>query len=442
MMPGLDGFALLRALRSDPRTRDVPVILLSARAGEESAIEGLDAGADDYIVKPFSGRELVARVSATLAMAQLRRETVRVEQAARVEAEEERERLYAFLLQAPAAIAVFRGQQHIVEFANPLVCQIWGRTRAQVLGKALLDALPEVRGEGFDVLLDGVRATGVRYIGTELPSTLDRDGRRDTVYWNFVYEPIRERDGAIDRIMAVATDVTEQVSMRERVEQERQQFTAMIAHELRNPLSSLLGYAQLMKRRERYDAKAVETIIAQGNRLERLTRDLRETVRAQSGTLSLERASVDARALIVAAVEQTQVAATTYTLSLDVPAQLPPAWWDADRIAQVLGNLILNGIKYSEPDGEVRIIVEDCETSVRIRVADLGIGIPPEALPHVFEPFYRADNAQSGSARGMGLGLPISKALVEAHGGELTVESRVGEGSTFTLSLPYGAPLP
>jgi len=442
IMPGLDGFALLRALRSDPHTRDVPVILLSARAGEESAIEGLDAGADDYIVKPFSGRELVARVSATLAMAQLRRETIRVEQAARVEAEAERERLYAFLLQAPVAIAVFRGPQYVVEFANPRVCEIWGRTRAQVLGKSLFEALPEASAQGFETLLDGVRATGVPYIGTELPSILDRDGRRDTIYWNFVYEPIRERDGTIDRVMVVATDVTEQVSMRERVEQERQQFTAMIAHELRNPLSSLLGYAQLMKRRERYDAKAVETIIAQGNRLERLTRDLRETVRVQRGLLSLERAPVDVRALIVAAVEQTQVAATTYTLSLDVPAHLPTAWWDADRIAQVLGNLILNGIKYSEPDGEVRITVEDCETSVRIHIADLGIGIPPEALPHVFEAFYRADNAQSGSARGMGLGLPISKALVEAHDGELTVESRVGEGSTFTLSLPYGVLLP
>ena len=442
MMPGLDGFALLRALRNDPQTRNVPVILLSARAGEDSAIEGLNAGANDYIVKPFSGRELVARVSATLATAQLRRETVRVEQTARVEAEAERERLYAFLLQAPVAIAIFRGPQYLVEFANPRVCEIWGRTRAQMLGKFLFDALPESSAQGFETLLDGVLATGVPYIGTELPSILNRNGRRDIVYWNFVFEPIHERDGTIERVMVVATDVSEQVSMRDAVERERQQFTAMIAHELRNPLSSLLGYAQLMKRRERYDAKAVETIIAQGNRLERLTRDLRETVRVQRGLLSLERASVDVRALIVAAVEQAQVAAPTYTLSLDVPAHLPTAWWDADRIEQVLSNLILNSIKYSEPDGEVQIIVEDCETAVRIRVADLGIGIPPEALPHIFGSFYRAHNAQSGSARGMGLGLPISKALIEAHDGELTVESRIGEGSTFTLSLPYGAPLP
>ncbi|HEY7909422.1 MAG TPA: ATP-binding protein, partial [Thermomicrobiales bacterium] len=109
MMPQLDGFGLLRALRADPRTRDIPVIFLSARAGEEAATEGFAAGADGYLAKPFSARELQARVAAALALARLRRETVRTEQAARAEAEAERERIYTMLLQAPVGIAVFRG---------------------------------------------------------------------------------------------------------------------------------------------------------------------------------------------------------------------------------------------------------------------------------------------------------------------------------------------
>jgi signal transduction histidine kinase len=107
----------------------------------------------------------------------------------------------------------------------------------------------------------------------------------------------------------------------------------------------------------------------------------------------------------------------------------------------VLGNLLLNAIKYSE-GGTVRVRVRDEGESVRITVADQGIGIPAGALSHIFEPFYRAENAAGGSRRGMGLGLPISKALIEAHGGEMAVESRVGEGSTFTLTLPYAVPLP
>ncbi|MDQ6604208.1 MAG: PAS domain-containing protein, partial [Chloroflexota bacterium] len=243
MMPRLDGFALLRALRADPRTQDIPVIFLSARAGEESAIEGLAAGADGYLVKPFSARELQARVAAALAMARLRRETVR-----------ERERIYATLLQAPVGIAVFRGPQQIVEFANPRVCELWGRTLEQVFGRPLFEALPEVAGQGLEALLDGVFATGTPFVGSELPVSLNRAGRRDVVYFNFVYAPVREPSGEIRGVIVVATDVTEQVQLRERAEEERQQFVAMVAHELRNPITSLMGYAQLMKRRERYDA--------------------------------------------------------------------------------------------------------------------------------------------------------------------------------------------
>jgi len=430
MMPQVDGFGLLRALRADPRTRDIPVIFLSARAGEESAIEGLAAGADGYLVKPFSARELQARVAATLGTARLRRETVR-----------ERERMYTMLLQAPVAIAVFRGPQQVIEFANPRVCELWGRTLEQVFGRPLFEALPEVAGQGLEALLDGVFATGTPHVGSELPVSLDRAGRRDLVYFNFVYAPVREPSGEIGGVIVIATDVSEQVQMRERAETERQEFVAMVAHELRNPITSLMGYAQLMQRRERYDAKAMETIIAQAQRLDRLTVDLRETGRARLGALAITPGPVDVRSLVLAATEQAQATTEAHTIAVEMPGALPPARWDADRVAQVLGNLLLNGIKYSE-GGEVHVRVTDEGESVRIAIADRGIGIPLEALPHIFEPFYRAENAVSGSRRGMGLGLPISKALIEAHGGALTVESRVGAGSTFTLTLPYDIPTP
>ncbi|MDQ2784514.1 MAG: ATP-binding protein [Chloroflexota bacterium] len=441
MMPQMDGFALLRALRADPRTRDIPVIFLSARAGEESAIEGIAAGADGYLVKPFSARELQARVAASLAMARLRQERVRAEQVARAEAERERERIYATLLQAPVGIGVFRGPEHIVEFANPRVCDLWGRTLEQVLGKPIFESLPEATGQGFEALLDGVLATGVPFVGSELPVRLDREGRHDLVYFNLVYAPVHGPSGEIRGVIVVATEVSEQVQLRARAEEERQQFIAMVAHELRNPITSLMGYAQLMKRRERYDAKAMETIIAQAQRLDRLTIDLRETVRARLGALAVAPGPVDVRSLVFAAVEQAQATTETHTITVEIPDALPPARWDADRVAQVLSNLLLNGIKYSE-SGEIRVHVTDAGASVRIVVADHGIGIPPEALPHIFEPFYRAENAISGSRRGMGLGLPISKSLIEAHGGEMRVESRVGEGSAFTLTLPYDIPSP
>jgi PAS domain S-box-containing protein len=261
---------------------------------------------------------------------------------------------------------------------------------------------------------------------------------------------LRRKDGSTVPVEGWITSITgpsgalfigtwRDISERRHIEEERQRFIAMVAHELRNPLSSLIGYAELMHRRERYDAKAVETIIAQGRRLERLTLDLRETMLVQAGVLNLKRAPVAVHALIAAAIEQAQ-ATTDRAIHVDMPDHLPPAEWDADRVTQVLGNLLLNAIKYSGEGGDVRVQVKDMGNDVRVTVADSGMGIPPDALPRIFEPFYRASNATDGSARGMGLGLPISKALVEAHGGEMWAESALGRGSTFTFTLPYHPP--
>jgi PAS domain S-box-containing protein len=230
------------------------------------------------------------------------------------------------------------------------------------------------------------------------------------------------------------------ISERRHVEEERQRFVAMVEHELRNPLTAIVVYAQLMRQRARYDAKAVDSIIAQAKQIERLTLDLREAMRARAGVLTLQRSAVDVRALIAAVVEQVQATTTDHTISLAMPTHLHPAEWDADRVGEVLGNLLLNAIKYSPSGGDVRVVVEEIGESVRVSVADFGLGIPQHSLPRIFEPFYRATNATEGSARGMGLGLSIAKELVVAHGGEMTVESVLGRGSTFAFALPYAPP--
>src|SRR6185436_17500924 len=157
MMPGMDGFALLRELRSDARTAVVPVLMLSARAGEEARISGLAAGADDYVTKPFSARELTARVRSLLALSRARRE-----------AELQKQHLHALFMQAPTPIVILKGSDHVVELANPMTCQVWDRTEQQILGKPLLDALPELVGQPFKGFLDDVLRTGVPYLGKEI----------------------------------------------------------------------------------------------------------------------------------------------------------------------------------------------------------------------------------------------------------------------------------
>jgi PAS domain S-box-containing protein len=223
MMPRMDGFALLRAIRSEASLRQVPVLMLSARAGEESRIEGLEAGADDYLVKPFSARELVAQVRAQLAMAQARRLAARErevllagEREARMELQQYWEDLAELFEKAPNPMVILRGHEHVVELANAAACQVWGRTAAEVLHRPLFEALPEAAGQGLEQLLESVLASGQVQQGRERPVTLDRGRGAETVYFDFVYAPLRARSGRIDRIAVTAFDVTERVALRER----------------------------------------------------------------------------------------------------------------------------------------------------------------------------------------------------------------------------------
>src|SRR5579862_541646 len=161
MMPRMDGFELLREIREDPATRSIPVVILSARAGEESRVEGLEAGADDYIVKPFTARELVARIAARLDLHRLG-----------TLLEKERSAIDSLFQQTPVPIAVLTGPDVVYSVANKAYCEVVGNRN--VVGKPILEALPELKGQGFDTLAREVMRTGKAYIGREALVRLDR----------------------------------------------------------------------------------------------------------------------------------------------------------------------------------------------------------------------------------------------------------------------------
>src|SRR5690606_829846 len=174
MMPDVGGFELLEAIPAAEGRRELPVIMLSARAGEEARVEGVSAGADEYLVKPFSARELVARVDALL----LRRQLGAVERAHAAH-------VARMFEHAPVAIALLRGPEHQFEVANAQYREVIGRD--DVVGKPLRDALPEVMSQEIVAILDGVRATGEPYVGRSFPVALMRGGALETVYFDFVY---------------------------------------------------------------------------------------------------------------------------------------------------------------------------------------------------------------------------------------------------------------
>jgi signal transduction histidine kinase len=259
MMPGLDGFGLVRALRADPALRRIPVMLLSARVGEEARIEGLDCGADDYLQKPFSARELLARISARLELAGMQREL---------------ERLFA---QTPVPTAVFRGAELVFEMANPAYVEVSGG-RA-LLGKPLLEAMPELREQGLAELLHGVMRTGAAHTGTELPVRVARGGGIEETYWNFIYAPLRGPGGEIDRVIAICNEVTEQVRAR-KADRRRGELITVVSQELRNPLASLAAAMQLL----RLSGGSAEPAM-----LERMERELNQMVQITDDLLAMSR---------------------------------------------------------------------------------------------------------------------------------------------------------
>ncbi len=224
----------------------------------------------------------------------------------------------------------------------------------------------------------------------------------------------------------------------------RRQMTADIAHDLRTPLSVILGYTEALRDGMLPpDQDTFDTMHTEAQHLQRLIDDLRTLSLADAGELRLLRQPIAPHALLerAAAAHRAQAGERGIALAMDVRFDLPAVDVDEERMAQVLGNLISNALRYTSAGGTVTLAAQRCGDGVCLRVQDTGSGIAPADLPHVFDRFYRADAAreQTGSS---GLGLAIAKGIVEAHGGRITVDSSVGHGTTFTITLPAAATIP
>ena len=213
MMPVMNGIQLLKEIKGNRHTAHIPVILLSARAGEEAKIEGYNIGADDYLVKPFSSKELLARVRAQIKMVELRNEL--------------EGNVRNLFMQAPAVICVLRGPQHIYELANERYQELIGHRN--IIGKPIRDALPELKESGIYEILDEVYATGKPFYASEFPVTLEQEkGKFAEVIFNFIYQPSRNTSGEINGIMVYAIDVTEQVMARKKVEESEKHLSNIL----------------------------------------------------------------------------------------------------------------------------------------------------------------------------------------------------------------------
>lgn len=220
------------------------------------------------------------------------------------------------------------------------------------------------------------------------------------------------------------------------------EFFSLVAHDLQSPLATVSGYVQMLARRGDLTAEQREAM-GRGARaaiqqVQRLAEDLLDASRVGTGRLSLRKRPSDVGEICRGVVEQRRLAAPTRRLTFEMLEGPLPAVVDPDRIAQAVGNLVDNALKYSPPEGEVRVVVGRTAERARIAVIDQGMGIRPEDVDTLFQPYVRLRSATG--VRGLGLGLYIVHGIVEAHGGSISVQSTLGEGSTFTIELPIDEP--
>lgn len=449
MMPRMDGVGLLRELRSDPKLREVPVILLSARAGEEARIDGLKAGADDYMIKPFTAKELLARVQANLQLKQLReraREELRQSEATALRQLAEIETTYET---APIGLCVIDADLRYVRI-NERMAEINGVPSADHIGRSVREILPDM-ADKFEGVLRRVLRTGAsimgRKISGETPAGL---GVHRT--WLQSCHPLRDEQGTVVGVNVVAEEITEQerftAQIREQAarlreaDRRKDDFLAMLAHELRNPLAPIRNAVQLMQITGTGDPRtqrAQDILERQTALLARLIDDLLDVSRITRGKIRLKSEPVELQQVIEQAVELSASSIDTRSqrLSIALPSETMSVCGDRMRLAQVISNLLTNASKFTDPGGEIWL-EGDCEDGqALVRVRDTGCGIREEVLPTVFDPFVQAPESLSRSSGGLGLGLALVRNLVELHGGSVSARSGgIDRGSEFTIRLP------
>jgi PAS domain S-box-containing protein len=385
-------------------------------------------------------------------------------------AEESERNLRNTILQAPVAICIFKGPDYVVEIANDRMLQLWNRPKEEVLGRSIFIGVPEVRDQGFKELMDKVYYSGESFSANGIPVSLQRGEGVETIYINLQYEAFREGDGTISGVVAVANDVTEQVSSRKKIEdsearyktlseslekliRERtkelqrsnddlQQFAHVASHDLKEPVRKVKIFAnrleqQLTGKLDDSSMRFIEKIHSAANRMYTMI----EGVLAYSTTNATiqQPESVDLNKVIEHI--KTDLEIVLVKTSADIRySSLPTLEGAPVLIYQLFYNLINNSIKFAQAGVFPRITIT-AETSlvekeefVNIVLQDNGIGFEQEEASRIFETFSRLN--PKDQYEGTGLGLSLCKKIVERHGGSITANGVPDGGARFNITLP------
>ncbi|WP_256009388.1 PAS domain-containing protein [Desertivirga xinjiangensis] len=375
--------------------------------------------------------------------------------------------LHNMILQAPVAMCILLGPEHIITVANSRIIEIWGKPAEEVINKPVFEALPDARAQGLEQLMSDVYYKGKTFHAAEMPVNLIRNGVPDTVYQNFVYQPYKDSDGSILGIIAITIDVTEQVLARKRIEENEAQlletkkrleqeleagkkiqrqkdgFIGIASHELKTPLTSLTAIIQvaslkLKNSNDEFLVGAMEKAQAQVKRMRSMINGFLNISRLESGNIVIERHQFDMKELILEVIEELKLTAGSHQIHL-TPCTSITINGDQDKINSVVSNLLNNAIKYSPNGKQVTVTCELEDGKVKVSVRDEGIGVKPEDQAKIFDRYYRIERDDTRHISGFGIGLYLSAEIVRRHDGQIWVESESGKGSTFCFTLPLSA---
>jgi signal transduction histidine kinase len=348
---------------------------------------------------------------------------------------------------APCGFLVV-GDDGVIRLANATVAGLLGAGNAAALVGRHVDFVLSAASRIFyqthvfpTLRLQGrVQEVYVALIGAggeEVPVLLNarrrREGDLDVADWIVV--PMRQRNELESEILK-ARDVAEASS------RSKDQFLALVSHELRSPLTAILNWSALLARGDADAAKlrrGLEAIERNARVQARLVDDILDEVRTHTGRLRLELAEIDPKPVLAAVLEGASPAARAKAIELrdDLPVETLVVRADPSRLHQVFWNIVQNAVKFTPPGGRVSAAMRPGDGWVEAAITDTGRGIAPEFLPHVFERFRQEAPASPRAEAGLGLGMAISRTLVEMHGGTIAASSAgLGQGSTFTVRLP------
>ena len=461
MMPDMDGLETARLIRKRDKSRLVPIIFITANLVEEkSAFQGYEAGAVDYIIKPFPPEILRSKVLVFIDLfkktEQVRRqaEMIRnIEQReyenrlheAREKTEEEAKRVVfeqkitqAVIQHAPIGIVRLERDGAISD-VNPTFCRLFGIDAGACHGKPVVEALPWLPTSLLGCMQEGksCRIGDLKIAMTEGSYMQIPMKER---YWDLIVWPIKDLKGEVVNTILAATDVTERVLL----EEQRKDFVGTLAHDLQTPVIASdraleLLLTRLQGRLEADLEKLISMLKRNNQHLLRMIQNLLEIYHYEAGARSLSFDQVDLRSLVVTCVDDLTPLAREQGLSIKCEMEDASIKARADRtgLRRVVTNLLDNAIKFSHSGDTIIVHLQSQGNDILLAVEDTGPGISKEDQAHLFERFWHGTGQRHASFKSSsGLGLYLCRQIIEAHGGRIECESELGKMAKFIVKLP------